>query len=75
MSPKTMASFGQACAQAVVKESRGILLSAGEAPARTASEVRAAFGDDLGYILDAPTGGLQRPTPIRDAITGAQLRT
>jgi L-threonylcarbamoyladenylate synthase len=47
----------------------------GEAPARTASEVRAAFGDNLGYILDAPTGGLQRPTPIRDAITGAQLRT
>ena len=46
----------------------------GEAPARTAGEVRAAFDDDLRYILDGATGGLQRPTPIRDAITGEQLR-
>jgi len=44
------------------------------APARSANEVRAAFGDDLGYILDGPTGELDRPTPIRDAISGEQLR-
>lgn len=46
----------------------------GDAPARTADEVRAAFGDDLRYILDGPLGGLDRPTPIRDAISGEQLR-
>lgn len=47
----------------------------GEAPARTAAEVRAAFGEQLAYILDGPTGGLERPTPIRDAISGEILRT
>jgi L-threonylcarbamoyladenylate synthase len=46
----------------------------GDAPAQTADDVRAAFGDDLRYILDGPTGGLARPTPIRDAISGEQLR-
>jgi len=46
----------------------------GDPPAQTADDVRAAFGDDLRYILDGPTGGLARPTPIRDAISGDQLR-
>ena len=46
----------------------------GEEPARRAEQVHAAFGDELGYILDGPTGGLERPTPIRDAISGDQLR-
>lgn len=46
----------------------------GETPARTAAEVRAAFGAELAYILDGPTGGLERPTPIRDAISGEILR-
>lgn len=46
----------------------------GAPPARSADEVHAAFGGDLRYILEGPTGGLERPTPIRDAITGEQLR-
>ncbi len=46
----------------------------GDPPARSAEEVRAAFGDALDAILNAPTGGLERPTPIRDAISGASLR-
>lgn len=46
----------------------------GEPPARGADAARAAFGDALDAILDAPTGGLERPTPIRDAISGDSLR-
>jgi L-threonylcarbamoyladenylate synthase len=46
----------------------------GAAPARTAAEVRSAFGTGLAYILDAPTGGLDRPTPIRDALSGEIIR-
>ncbi|MBS0571282.1 MAG: Sua5/YciO/YrdC/YwlC family protein [Proteobacteria bacterium] len=46
----------------------------GEPPARTASEVRAAFGGELAYILDGAVAGLSRPTPIRDALTGEWIR-
>jgi L-threonylcarbamoyladenylate synthase len=46
----------------------------GEAPARDAAAVRSAFPAGLAYILDAPTGGLERPTPIRDAVSGDILR-
>ncbi len=45
----------------------------GEPPARTAEDVRRAFGEDL-PILNGNVGGLERPTPIRDAISGAMLR-
>lgn len=47
----------------------------GDPPARKAADVRAAFGEELAYILDGPTGNLERPTPIRDAISGEVLRT
>jgi L-threonylcarbamoyladenylate synthase len=47
----------------------------GEPPARTADAVHAAFGDELAYILDGAVGGLERPTPIRDAISGELIRT
>ncbi len=47
----------------------------GAPPARSAAEVRAAFGDGLAYILDGAVGGLDRPTPIRDAISGEVFRT
>ena len=47
----------------------------GEPPARTADAVHAAFGDELAYILDGAVGGLERPTPIRDAINGELIRT
>jgi L-threonylcarbamoyladenylate synthase len=46
----------------------------GEAPARTAADVRSAFGTGLAYILDAPIGGLDRPTPIRDVRSGEVIR-
>ncbi len=46
----------------------------GSAPARSAAEVRAQFGDALAFIVDGATGGLERPTPIRDAITGEVIR-
>jgi L-threonylcarbamoyladenylate synthase len=46
----------------------------GESPARTAAEARAAFGAALDAVIDGPTGGLERPTPIRDAIGGETLR-
>ncbi len=46
----------------------------GQAPARTADDVRAIFGQTLDAILAAPTGALERPTPIRDAISGESIR-
>jgi len=46
----------------------------GAAPARTAGAVHAAFGSEVSYILDGAVGGLERPTTIRDAISGEQIR-
>ena len=46
----------------------------GEAPARSAQEVEALFGGALDGVLDAPLGGLERPTPITDAVSGAIIR-
>jgi len=45
-----------------------------EPPARDAAAVQAAFGSELAYILDGAVGGLERPTPIRDAVSGELLR-
>ena len=47
----------------------------GEPPARTADEVQVLFGDEIDAILNGATGGLERPTPIRDAISGASVRS
>ena len=47
----------------------------GAAPARSSAEVRTAFGGELSYILDGEVGGLDRPTPIRDAVSGETIRT
>ncbi|HVT31826.1 MAG TPA: Sua5/YciO/YrdC/YwlC family protein [Rhodanobacteraceae bacterium] len=47
----------------------------GEPPARSAGEVRALFGTEVDAILNGPVGGLERPTPIRDAISGDAVRT
>ena len=47
----------------------------GEPPVRTVDEVRAALGHALDAILNAVTGGLERPTPIRDAISGESVRS
>lgn len=46
----------------------------GEPPARTADDVHAAFGDEIDAVLNGSVGGLERPTPIRDAISGDTVR-
>lgn len=46
----------------------------GEAPARSAADIRRIFGDEPDGVLDAPLGGLSRPTPITDAVSGAIIR-
>lgn len=46
----------------------------GEPPARNAAEVRSTFGSEIDLILDGPLGGLERPTSIRDAISGETIR-
>jgi len=43
-------------------------------PAKSASRVRAYFGDSIDYILPGATGNSPRPTEIRDAITGRVIR-
>ena len=46
----------------------------GEPPAKSAQTVRDYFGDALDGLLDAPLGAQDRPTTIRDALTGAIIR-
>ena len=46
----------------------------GEPPAMSAADIQAIFGDELDGVLDAPLGGLARPTPITDAVSGAIIR-
>jgi L-threonylcarbamoyladenylate synthase len=46
----------------------------GEAPARNATDVAAMFGTQLACILDGEVGGLERPTSIRDAMSGEIFR-
>ncbi|HJR11155.1 MAG TPA: Sua5/YciO/YrdC/YwlC family protein [Rhodanobacteraceae bacterium] len=46
----------------------------GEPPARSAADIHAIFGDEPDGILDAPLGGLDKPTPITDAVSGATIR-
>jgi L-threonylcarbamoyladenylate synthase len=46
----------------------------GESPARSAADVAAIFGGEPDGVLDAPLGGLDGPTPITDAVTGAIIR-
>ena len=46
----------------------------GEPPARDTDTLVRYFGEALDAVLDAPLGGLDRPTVIRDALTGAIIR-
>lgn len=46
----------------------------GRPPARTGAQVRRWFGDELDLILGGATGGLDRPSEIRDAATGRPIR-
>ncbi|WP_114240218.1 L-threonylcarbamoyladenylate synthase [Dyella sp. C9] len=46
----------------------------GQPPARSVDTVLDYFGTILDGVLDAPLGGLDRPSVIRDALTGAIIR-
>ena len=46
----------------------------GSPPARSAQMALDYFGDALEGVLDAPLGGQERPTVIRDALSGAIIR-
>ena len=46
----------------------------GQPPARAADVVAQYFGDALDGLLEAPLGGQQSPTVIRDALSGAIIR-
>ena len=46
----------------------------GQPPARSAEEAETMFSEGLEGVLHGPTGGLQRPTPIADAISGVIIR-
>lgn len=48
---------------------------AGEPPARTREELDPRLLALLDGILDGATGGLEQPTPIRDALSGTTLRS
>ena len=47
---------------------------AGSDPAKTTSEVQSYFGDKLDYVLAGQLGTLDKPTQIKDALTGSTLR-
>ncbi|HET8790037.1 MAG TPA: Sua5/YciO/YrdC/YwlC family protein [Modicisalibacter sp.] len=47
---------------------------AGEAPALDSESVRRCFGSAIDVIVDGPLGGHDRPSTIRDLITGEILR-
>lgn len=66
------AALCAAAGRALVSTSANV---ASRAPARTALRVRLAFGDDIDYVLHGPTGGHGRPTEIRNATSGAILRS
>jgi L-threonylcarbamoyladenylate synthase len=46
----------------------------GDPPARDLATLERFFGDRLDGALDAPLGGQERPTAIRDALSGAIIR-
>lgn len=46
----------------------------GQPPARSAVQVAGYFGDTLDGLLEAPLGGGEKPSDIRDALSGAIIR-
>ena len=46
----------------------------GARPAREAFQVRRYFGDSLDYLMPGSVGKAERPTPIRDIISGQVVR-
>jgi len=65
--------------QALCRAFGGALVSTsanrhGQPPALSAAQVHSAFATDVDFVLDGSLGGQERPTPIRDAVTGELLR-
>ena len=46
----------------------------GEVPAKSAAEVRTAFGSKIDYVIEGAVGELAKPTQIKDTKTGRVLR-
>lgn len=65
------AALCRAFGGAIVSTSANI---GGQAPARSPLAVQRIFGRQLGGILHAPLGGLDRPTAIRDGRSGRLVR-
>ncbi len=65
------AALCRACAGPLVSTSANL---AGRPPARSPLEVRARLGREVDYVVHGPLGGLDRPTTIRDALTGRVVR-
>ncbi|QTF93417.1 Sua5/YciO/YrdC/YwlC family protein, partial [Halomonas sp. BM-2019] len=47
---------------------------ASEPPAISAEQVRAIFADELDALVEGELGGLDRPSTIRDLVTGQLMR-
>lgn len=61
----------KALGSAIVSTSANL---AGEPSLTTAAEVKAAFGDQLGWIMDAEVGGASSPSKIIDPLTNEVFR-
>lgn len=46
----------------------------GHPPALSAKGVRRYFGDEIDTIVEGQLGGLEKPTPIYDVLTGKNIR-
>jgi L-threonylcarbamoyladenylate synthase len=65
------AALCHAAGRAIVSTSAN---RSGRPAARSGVQVRRWFGDELDFILGGATGGLERPSEIRDAISGRPIR-
>ncbi len=68
----TAAALCRAAGMAIVSTSAN---RTGRPPCRSALQVRMRLFGDVDYVLAGPTGGRPRPSEIRDARTGAILRS
>jgi len=60
-----------ACGTALVSTSAN---RSGRPPARTTHELRLRLGKEVDFVLPGLVGGLDKPTEIRDGLTGAIIR-
>jgi L-threonylcarbamoyladenylate synthase len=66
------AALCRAAGRAIVSTSAN---RSGRPAARSGVQVRRWFGKEVDFVLGGATGGLAGPTEIRDAISGAVLRS